>query len=256
MRGAFFCRFPAEIRAASLDPPDVNGQRRSSSVQANAIRAHIALLSHQDPDAVGGWLGSAGSMVGPRSDRALAVIRHDRSSARLSVVPLPEAATGHPSPEQASNDRSDPGQHLAEHRRAMRLRSISWGLGAALVALLISLALALAGGVAPITGLEAALRSAGCGFFYGLLAFHLQRVDPDDSHLQAGLVGAICGLRSLGAPLAMAELATSLSQAPLADNLLSAMMWAIKGWLPLWLPLIGSALVLHGAQRLVPVLRP
>jgi hypothetical protein len=33
-------------------------------------------------------------------------------------------------------------------------------------------------------------------------------------------------------------------------------MELIRGWLPLWLPLIGSALVLHSAQRLVPGLRP
>jgi len=104
--------------------------------------------------------------------------------------------------------------------------------------------------------LDRALRSAGCGFFYGLLAFHLQRVDPDDSHLQAGLVGAICGLLSLGAPLGMAELGVALDRGGLAPSLLSAMILPIKGWLPLWLPLIGSALVLHGAQRLVPVLRP
>ncbi|MEI7953227.1 MAG: hypothetical protein WCH37_11220, partial [Synechococcaceae cyanobacterium ELA182] len=102
----------------------------------------------------------------------------------------------------------------------------------------------------------AALRSGGGGFFYGLLAFHLQRVDPDDSHLQAGLVGAICGLRSLGAPLGMADLGAALDRGGLAPSLLSAMMLAIKGWLPLWLPLIGSALVLRGAQRLIPVLRP
>ena len=144
----------------------------------------------------------------------------------------------------------------ADQRGAMRLQSISWGLGSALVALLISWSLALAGAAPLLAGLETALRSAGCGFFYGLLAFHLQRVDPDDSHLQAGLVGAICGLRSLGAPLGMAALGSALSRAPLAESLPSAMMLAFKGWLPLWLPLIGSALVLHGAQRLLPVLRP
>ena len=89
-------------------------------------------------------------------------------------------------------------------------------------------------------GLDPALRSAGCGFFYGLLAFHLQRVDPNDSHLQAGLVGAVCGIRSLGSPL------------ELAAGLPTVMMELIRGWLPLWLPLIGSALVLHSAQRLAP----
>jgi len=138
----------------------------------------------------------------------------------------------------------------------MRLQSISWALTAGLVALVIGFGLALGSGLAWIPGLDAALRSAGCGLFYGLLAFHLQRVDPDDSHLQAGLVGAICGLRSLGAPLGMAALGASLHEAPLAESLPTAMMVAIKGWLPLWLPLIGSALVLQGAQRLIPVLRP
>jgi hypothetical protein len=93
-------------------------------------------------------------------------------------------------------------------------------------------------------GLDPALRSAGCGFFYGLLAFHLQRVDPDDSHLQAGLVGAVCGIRSLGSPL------------ELTSGLPAVMMALIRGWLPLWLPLIGSALVLHSAQRLAPRLLP
>ena len=43
---------------------------------------------------------------------------------------------------------------------------------------------------------ETGLRAGGCGLFYGLLAFHLTRVDPDDSHLQAGLVGAVCGIHS------------------------------------------------------------
>ena len=93
--------------------------------------------------------------------------------------------------------------------------------------------------------LDAGLRSAGCGFFYGLLAFHLQRVDPDDGHLQAGLVGAVCGIRSLGAAPALgASLAPSL------------MMECVRVWLPLWLPLIGSALLLHGVQRLLAALPP
>lgn len=123
----------------------------------------------------------------------------------------------------------------SEPRAQLRLQSIGWALAAGVVAGLPDLL---------ATGLEPALRSAGCGFFYGLLAFHLQRVDPDDSHLQAGLVGAVCGIRSLGAPL---ELVADLS---------TVMMELIRGWLPLWLPLIGSALVLHSAQRLAPGLRP
>jgi len=168
-----------------------------------------------------------------------------RSPARRAVVPSPEAATA---PASRNHRSADP-------RDVLRLQSLSWAVTCGLVALLISLGLALAGGGSLPAGLDAALRSGGGGFFYGLLAFHLQRVDPDDSHLQAGLVGAICGLRSLGAPLGMADLGAALDRGPLAQSLLSAMMLAIKGWLPLWLPLIGSALVLRGAQRLIPVLR-
>jgi hypothetical protein len=132
----------------------------------------------------------------------------------------------------------------------MRLISVGWALTSALTAGLIAWRLA-----GPADGLEAGLRSAGCGFFYGLLAFHLQRVDPDDGHLQAGLVGAICGLRSLAAPLELdpalvqGVLARPISAATLAPGLLSAMMATISGWLLLWAPLIGSALLLHGVQR-------
>ena len=123
----------------------------------------------------------------------------------------------------------------SEPRDQLRLQSIGWAVPAGAVAGLPELVAA---------GLDPALRSAGCGFFYGLLAFHLQRVDPDDSHLQAGLVGAVCGIRSLGSPLEM------------ASGLPTVMMGLIRGWLPLWLPLIGSALVLHSAQRLAPRLLP
>ena len=123
----------------------------------------------------------------------------------------------------------------SEPRDQLRLQSIGWALAAGAVAGLPELLSA---------GLDPALRSAGCGFFYGLLAFHLQRVDPNDSHLQAGLVGAVCGIRSLGSPL------------ELTSGLPAVMMALIRGWLPLWLPLIGSALVLHSAQRLAPRLLP
>jgi len=130
----------------------------------------------------------------------------------------------------------------SEPRAQLRLQSIGWALAAAAVAGLPELL---------VSGLDPALRSAGCGFFYGLLAFHLQRVDPDDSHLQAGLVGAVCGIRSLGSPLERgADLPTGLMGLP------TVMMELIRGWLPLWLPLIGSALVLHSAQRLAPRLLP
>ena len=67
---------------------------------------------------------------------------------------------------------------------------------------------------------------------------------PEDSHLQAGLVGAICGVRSLGmtltSPFAGADALASLVQ----DLLLA------------WLPLIGSALLLHGTQRMLSASRP
>ena len=93
-------------------------------------------------------------------------------------------------------------------------------------------------------GLEMAIRSGGCGLFYGLLAFHLQRVDPDDSHLQAGLVGAICGVRSLGLPLSLENLR------------IDALALLIVELLQAWLPLIGSALLLNGLHRFLPASRP
>ena len=80
--------------------------------------------------------------------------------------------------------------------------------------------------------------------FYGLLAFHLQRVDPDDGHLQAGLVGAICGVRSLGLPLNLGGLQ--------ADALASLLVELLKAWLPL----IGSAVLLQGTHRFLPASRP
>lgn len=145
-----------------------------------------------------------------------------------------------------------PGQLTGQQRAQLRLRSIGWALIAALGAGAIGLALAVVAGEAQLARasglLDAALRAGGCGFFYGLLAFHLQRVDPDDGHLQAGLVGAVCGLVSLAAPLA----GCMLAGAPLS----TVMMVAVSRWLPLWLPLIGSALLLYAAQRQLPVLRP
>ncbi len=135
-------------------------------------------------------------------------------------------------------------------RARLRLRSLGWALLSGVVA----------GCLALPGGLEPALRSGAAGLFYGLLAFHLQRVDPDDGHLQAGLVGAVCGLRSLAGPLALPPLNDIAAAAgrplALAEFLQTAMMEALRGWLPLWLPLIGSALALHGAHRLLPVLLP
>jgi hypothetical protein len=138
----------------------------------------------------------------------------------------------------------------------MRLFSLTWALLAALGAALVAACLAWRPAA---TALDPLLRSSGCGLFYGLLAFHLQRVDPDDRHLQAGLVGAVCGIRSLATPVPLPPLplaAGALDAAGLADFLPAAMMEMLRGWLPLWLPLIGSALALHGALRLLPALRP
>ena len=122
----------------------------------------------------------------------------------------------------------------ADIRSQLRLQSIGWALLAGLSAALLGLA----------WGLEDAVRSGGCGLFYGLLAFHLQRVDPDDSHLQAGLVGAICGVRSLGLPLALDNWQ--------ADALASLVLELLQAWLPL----IGSAVLLHGTHRFLPASRP
>jgi len=134
----------------------------------------------------------------------------------------------------------------------MRLFSLGWALLAAGGAFLAAAALAWRS-AAP--ALDPLLRATGCGLFYGLLAFHLQRVDPDDGHLQAGLVGAVCGIGSLAEPLLLPPLAAADPRG-VAEFLRIAMMVALRGWLPLWLPLIGSALVLHGALRLLPALRP
>ena len=153
--------------------------------------------------------------------RVQAMIAQHRTGPRGSSVSEPAL----PAADQSASTQS---------RQQLRLISLAWALLAGAAALGLGLSF----------GLDPALRSAGCGFFYGLLAFHLQRVDPDDSHLQAGLVGAVCGIRSLGSPL------------ELASGLPTVMMGLIRGWLPLWLPLIGSALVLHSAQRLAPRLLP
>ena len=130
----------------------------------------------------------------------------------------------------------------AESRAELRLRSIAWALGAGLCALALGLPL----------GLEPALRAGGCGFFYGLLAFHLQRVDPDDSHLQAGLVGAVCGIHSLGLP----PVAAWPADQPLPGALAAVAPVVMMGLLRAWLPLIGAALLLHGVQRLRSAPRP
>jgi hypothetical protein len=146
---------------------------------------------------------------------------------------------------------SSPSSNLASQRAVLRLQSLSWALGAAAAALVLSLLLQLvqaallpelsaqAAASSAVERFEAALRAGGCGFFYGLLAFHLQRVDPDDSHLQAGLVGAVCGICSLASPIHV------------TGGLSTVMMELLRGWLPLWLPLVGSALLLSRLNRVV-----
>ena len=121
-----------------------------------------------------------------------------------------------------------------ESRARLRLQSIGWALLAGISASLLSLP----------WGLEMAVRSGGCGFFYGLLAFHLQRVDPDDAHLQAGLVGAVCGIRSLALPIS------------LDNGTLEALGLVVLELIQAWLPLIGSAVLLHGTLRFLPASRP
>ena len=121
-----------------------------------------------------------------------------------------------------------------QSRAVLRLRSLSWALVAGLAAGMLSLPF----------GIDQAVRSTGCGLFYGLLAFHLERVDPEDSHLRAGLVGAVCGIRTLGMclPSPWAD----------ADSLASLVQDLLMGWMPM----IGSSLLLHRTQRMLSASRP
>ena len=146
-------------------------------------------------------------------------------------------------------------------RAALRWRSIAWALLAGTVALAVGTLLALPpvpalqGVVTSTTPawprlLQSALRAGGCGGFYGLLAFHLHRVDPDDSHLQAGLVGAVCGLHSLGLPLPLP------AASHLPAQLLSALPPLLLELVAAWLPVIAAALLLQWLPRRLPALRP
>jgi hypothetical protein len=131
----------------------------------------------------------------------------------------------------------------APTRQQLRLRSIAWALGAGLAALALGLPL----------GLGAALRAGGCGFFYGLLAFHLTRVDPEDSHLQAGLVGAVCGIHSLGLPLDLSVAASPTALVVLVTSVLPQLAVEL---LQAWLPVVAAALLLLWLPRQHPGLRP
>ncbi len=123
-------------------------------------------------------------------------------------------------------------------RQQLRLLSLAWALTAAVAALALGLPL----------GMEAGLRAGGCGFLYGLLAFHLQRVDPDDSHLQAGLVGAVCGIHSLGLP-AVCPWPTGQ---PVVATVLAVAPTVMMGLIRAWVPLVGAALLLHLVLHLLP----
>lgn len=150
-----------------------------------------------------------------------------------------------------SSPSPDAAEPNAAGRAALRQRSIAWALLAGAAALVVGAALALLP-FAPAWPrvLQAGLRAGGCGMFYGLLAFHLTRVDPDDSHLQAGLVGAVCGLHSLGLPLPL----------PAATQLPGALAHALPrlslDLIEAWLPVIAAALLLQWLPRRLAALRP
>jgi hypothetical protein len=206
------------------------------------------------------------SLRSRQSDQASFVLELRPSAWKLWITARHRQLPGQGEPGMMDRHSAAPVTPLPiESRARLRLRSLGWALLAAAAATAAataaaSLPLALpsadAGSSGSVALLDPLLRSAGCGFFYGLLAFHLQRVDPDDSHLQAGLVGAVCGIRSLAAPLALSALEGGSSARPLAEVLPAVMMEIADAWLPLWWPLVGSALVLHLAQRLMLPLRP
>ena len=70
------------------------------------------------------------------------------------------------------------------------------------------------------------------------------------------LVGAVCGIRTLGSPPGFDVWEPLQATAPLTQALPPVLIELVRGWLPLWLPLIGSALLLRGARGLLPSLRP
>ena len=90
-------------------------------------------------------------------------------------------------------------------RHQLRLRSIAWALGAGLAALALGLPL----------GIESSLR--------------------------AGLVGAVCGIHSLGLP----SFASWPSQLSLTAAMVKVAPTVMIGIVRAWLPLVGAALLLH-----------
>jgi hypothetical protein len=78
-------------------------------------------------------------------------------------------------------------------------------------------------------------------------------------------VGAVCGIRSLAAPLTLPPLGL-FGGAPHAGSLsagsFTAWPWPAllqelaQGWLPLWAPPVASALLLRLLVRWLPLLRP
>jgi hypothetical protein len=147
----------------------------------------------------------------------------------------------------SSASHADPGPTDLS-RAHLRRRSIAWALLAGGCALVVGALLALLPEPQPMV--ETGLRAGGCGLFYGLLAFHLTRVDPDDSHLQAGLVGAVCGIHSLGLPLGLPA-ATGLN-----DLLATVLPHLALALLRAWLPVAAAALLLVLLPRRWPGLRP
>jgi len=71
---------------------------------------------------------------------------------------------------------------------------------------------------------------------------------PDDSHLQAGLVGAVCGIHSLALP----ALTDWPAELPPGTALLAVAPTVMMGLIRAWVPLVGAALLLHLTLHLLP----
>jgi len=192
-----------------------------------------------------------GPVTATLTTKAPAVLsRHDQ----LPACPSPRVSS---TPPAVSGPTESP-------RADLRRRSIAWALLGGAIACLVAGLLAL--GAASLQGglatagslpwpllLQTGLRAGGCGFFYGLLAFHLTRVDPEDSHLQAGLVGAVCGIHSLGLPLDLSVAASPTALVVLVTSVLPQLAVEL---LQAWLPVVAAALLLLWLPRQHPGLRP